>query len=78
MYLYAGILFLKNFIHVECLFRLASGAEYYIESDTGKIRYSPFGERLPHLSARGYEFERLIKEKNKRLHRKGQSINENY
>ena len=34
--------------------------------------YSPFAERLAHLSARGYEFARSIKEKNKRLHRKCQ------
>ena len=29
MYLYAGILFLKSFVHVECLFTLAGGAELY-------------------------------------------------
>ena len=35
---HAVILFLKNFVHVECLFTLAGDAEYYyIESDTGKI-----------------------------------------
>ena len=38
-YMYAGILFLKNFIHVECYFTLAGGAGYfYVEADTGKIR----------------------------------------
>ena len=38
-FMYAGILFHKNFVHVECLFTLAGGTGYfYIESDTGKIR----------------------------------------
>ena len=37
--MYAGILFIKTFVHGECLFTLAGGAGYfYVEADTGKIR----------------------------------------
>ena len=37
-YMNGEILFLKNYLHVECLFTLAGGAGYFsVEANTGKL-----------------------------------------
>ena len=47
--MFAGILFLKNFVHGECYFTLGGGAGYFsIDHDTAKMILAGVDEKLKH------------------------------